>query len=183
MADDTPWLTGDELAAWLAYRAGTTLLEAALDRQLQQDAGIPLAYYQILAMLSEAPGRTRRMGDLAALTQFSQSRLSHAVSRLEHHGWVRRAPSPGDRRSTLATLTEQGHAALAAAAPGHVRAVRALVLDRLTPGQVAQLHAIFRAVADGLGCPEVGQAVPEECAGGPGDDAVTNPGAAGARRR
>ena len=79
-----------------------------------------MAYYLILAMLSDVPGRTLRMSDLAAVTQSSQSRLSHAVSRLERNGWVRRTPCPDDRRSTLAQLTDAGFAALAEAAPGHV---------------------------------------------------------------
>lgn len=144
------WLTPDELEAWLSFVASSTLLDATLDRQLQRDSGMPHAYYQILAMLSEVPGRTLRMSDLAEVTQSSQSRLSHAVGRLERNGWVCRQPCPDDRRSTLARLTEEGFAALAAAAPGHVRTVRAHVFDRLTVEQVAQLRDICRAVLSGL---------------------------------
>ena len=106
------WLTPDELSAWLVYVATTSLLDGALDRQLQRDSGMPMAYYLILAMLSDVPGRTLRMSDLAAVTQSSQSRLSHAVSKLERNGWVRRSPCPDDRRSTLAQLTDAGFAAL-----------------------------------------------------------------------
>ena len=147
---DERWLTPDELDAWLSYVATSTLLESALDRQLQRDSGMPHAYYQILAMLSEVPNRTLRMSDLAAVTQSSQSRLSHAVSRLERNGWVTRMPCPDDRRSTLAHLTDAGFAALAAAAPGHVRTVRAHLFDRLSCEQVAQLRAILKAVLSGL---------------------------------
>lgn len=149
--DETRWLEPDELEAWLSYVAATTLLEGELDRQLQRDAGIPHAYYQILAMLSEAPDRRLRMSQLAATTQSSQSRLSHAVARLEHKGWIRRKPCPEDRRSTFAQLTEEGFAALVAAAPGHVCTVRRHLFDRLTPEQVQQLHEITRAVLSGLG--------------------------------
>lgn len=148
--DGDHWLESEELGAWLSYVAATTLLESALDRQLQRDSGIPHAYYQILAMLSEVPGRTLRMSDLAAITQSSQSRLSHAVARLEGNGWVRRLPCPDDRRSTLARLTDEGFDALVAAAPGHVRAVREHVFDRLTPEQVRQLRDICAAVVDGI---------------------------------
>jgi DNA-binding MarR family transcriptional regulator len=148
--EDARWLSPEELDAWLSYVAASTLLDAALDRQLQRDAGMPLAYYQILAMLSDVPNRTLRMSDLAAMTQSSQSRLSHAVARLEANGWVRRMPCPGDRRSTLATLTDTGFEALAAAAPGHVATVRDHVFDHLTCEQVRQLKEIFRAVLDGL---------------------------------
>jgi DNA-binding MarR family transcriptional regulator len=149
--DETGWLEPDELETWLSYVAATTLLEGALDRQLQRDAGMPHAYYQILAMLSEVPDRSLRMSELAAITQSSQSRLSHAVARLERQGWVRRKPCPEDRRSTFAQLTEEGFAALAAAAPGHVCTVRRHLFDRLTPEQVEQLREITRAVLRGLG--------------------------------
>lgn len=153
MADDG-WLTDDQLDTWLSYVAMSSLLEAQLDRQLQRDSGLPHAYYQILAMLSEVPGRTLRMSDLAAITQSSQSRLSHAIARLERNGWVRRVPCPDDRRSTLARLTDAGFAVLAEAAPGHVSTVRTHLFDRLTPGQVGQLREICRTVLDGLDGPQ-----------------------------
>lgn len=157
MTDDG-WLTAEQLDAWLTFRAASTLLDAALDRQLQRDAGLPHAYYLILAMLSDVPGRTLRMSDLALMTQSSQSRLSHAVARLERNGWVRRVPCPDDRRSTLARLTDAGFDVLAAAAPGHVATVRAHVFDRLTAEQVAQLREIGAAILGGLdatqACPD-----------------------------
>ena len=52
----TRWLTPEEQRAWRAYIAGYLLLEDAIDRQLQQDAGMPHLYYSILANLSEVPG-------------------------------------------------------------------------------------------------------------------------------
>jgi DNA-binding MarR family transcriptional regulator len=151
---DDGWLTAEQLDAWLTFRAASTLLDAALDRQLQRDAGLPHAYYLILAMLSDVPGRTLRMSDLALMTQSSQSRLSHAVARLERNGWVRRVPCPDDRRSTLARLTDAGFDVLAAAAPGHVATVRAHVFDRLTAEQVAQLREIGAAILGGLDAPQ-----------------------------
>ena len=149
--EEPRWLEPDEMEAWLAYVGGSTLLDAALDRQLQRDSGMPHAYYQILVMLSHAPGRTLRMSELAMATQSSQSRLSHAVARLERQGWIRRTPCPNDRRSTFAQLTDAGYAALEAAAPGHVRTVRKHLFDRLTAEQVRQLRDIFREVLIGLG--------------------------------
>ena len=103
---------------------------------------MPHAYYEILVRLSEAPRRTLRMSDLAAATTSSRSRLSHAVARLEESGWVRRSTCPTDRRGQLAVLTDQGAAALAAAAPGHVEGVRRHLFDVLTPAQVRELAAI-----------------------------------------
>ena len=100
------------------------MLLDALDRQLQHDAGMPHGYYEILVRLSEAEDRTMRMSELAESTRSSRSRLSHAVTRLEERGWIERQECETDRRGQLAHLTDAGMAALAAAAPGHVAAVR-----------------------------------------------------------
>jgi DNA-binding MarR family transcriptional regulator len=144
MADDdcTRWLDDDEQGAWRSFLRAAAAIDEALDRQLQRDAGMPHAYYQVLAMLSESPERTLRMSELAQLTTSSASRLSHAVARLEEKGWVRRERHPTDRRGALAVLTDDGYDALRAAAPGHVAAVRQVLFDRLAPEQVSQLRAI-----------------------------------------
>ena len=146
----TRWLSEDEQRAWLAWLGASELLMAALDAQLQRDAGFPHAYYAILAQLSQAPERTLRMSDLASVVNASPSRLSHAVSKLEARGWVSRRPGTHDRRSMLATLTDAGHAVLGQQAPGHVAAVRAALFDALSPEQVIQLEQICAAVLDGL---------------------------------
>ncbi len=147
----TRWLSADEQRAWLAFLGASELLSSSLDAQLQRDAGFPLAYYSILAQLSAAPERTRRMSELAGTVNASASRLSHAVAKLEERGWVTRRPCPGDGRVTLATLTDVGHAVLAQQAPGHVEAVRRGLFDVLTPEQVGQLEQICRAVLQGAG--------------------------------
>lgn len=149
MAQEEPhWLDQTEQQAWRAFLAYVARLDDELDRQLQRDAGMPHAYYQVLAMLSEAPGRTLRMSELAQVTLSSPSRLSHAVARLEEKGWVRREPHPSDRRGALAVVTDAGYAALVTAAPGHVAAVRRAMFDRLDREQVRQLRSIFAALTD-----------------------------------
>jgi DNA-binding MarR family transcriptional regulator len=140
------WLTDEEQCAWRSFLAATRLVFDELDRELQRDAGMPHGYYTILVALSEAPERSLRMTELADVTGSSRSRLSHAVTRLEEGGWVRRRPCPSDRRGALATLTDEGMAVLVAAAPGHVEGVRRHLFDRLTADQVAQLRAICDAV-------------------------------------
>lgn len=151
------WLSDEEQHAWRAFLGFLAHLEEALDRQLQRDAGMPHAYYQVLAMLSESPGRSMRMSDLAATTSSSPSRLSHAVARLEERGWVRREKHPTDRRGSLAVLTDEGYAALVAAAPGHVEAVREALFDRLSPAQVTAMYDIFHTLADGAGAQPSGR--------------------------
>lgn len=144
------WLSDEEQRTWRTFLAAVRLLTTELDRELQRDADMPHAYYEILVALSEAPERTLRMSELAEVSLSSRSRLSHAVSRLEDEGWVERRDCPTDRRGALAVLTEKGFAVLAAAAPGHVDAVRRRLFDQLSADQVDQLGAISTAVRDGL---------------------------------
>ncbi|BCJ57623.1 MarR family transcriptional regulator [Micromonospora endophytica] len=149
----TRWLDPDEQRTWRAFLAASRALMETLDRELQRDAGMPHAYYEILVRLSEAPQRRLRMSELAEATGSSRSRLSHAVARLEAAGWVRREDCPTDRRGQLALLTEDGFATLAAAAPGHVEGVRRHLFDALSPAQVDQLRRISEALADHLNRP------------------------------
>ena len=140
----------DEQCTWRAFLTAMRLLSDRLDRELMHDANIPHTYYEILVALSEAPGRRLRMNQLADMCQSSRSRLSHAVNRLEEAGWVRREACPTDKRGALAVMTDEGFAAIEAAAPGHVEAVRRHVFDVLTPAQVRQLGEISAAIRDGL---------------------------------
>ncbi|MGC4746588.1 MarR family winged helix-turn-helix transcriptional regulator [Micromonospora sp. DT201] len=150
MAVMTRWLDPDEQRTWRAYLAASRALMDTLDRELQRDAGMPHAYYELLVVLSESPGRRLRMSDLAKAAGSSRSRLSHAVARLEAAGWVRREDCPTDRRGQVALLTDEGFATLAAAAPGHVEGVRRHLFDALSPAQVDQLRRISETLAEHL---------------------------------
>ncbi|HEX4362054.1 MAG TPA: MarR family transcriptional regulator [Pseudonocardia sp.] len=147
----TRWLDDDEQRTWRAFLAANRLLMDSLDRQLQHEAGIPHTYYEILVRLSEVPERALRMSQLAASSMSSRSRLSHAVARMEETGWVRRRECATDRRGAVCELTDAGMAAIKAAAPGHVEAVRTHLFDQLTPEQVVALREISQAVATHLG--------------------------------
>lgn len=140
------WLSPDEQEAWVAYLIATRLLWAELERDMQRGAGIPLTYYEILSVLSERGDRSARMSDLSTVLQVSPSRLSHAISRLEEMGCVRREVCPSDRRGWLAVLTDEGLRVVRAAAPTHVQSVRAHLFDLLSPGQLEQLHDISKTL-------------------------------------
>ncbi|GEL19669.1 MarR family winged helix-turn-helix transcriptional regulator [Pseudonocardia asaccharolytica] len=148
--DHTRWLDADEQRTWRAFLTANRLVLDRIERQLSQDSGMPLAYYEILVRLSEAPGHTLRMSTLASTALSSRSRLSHAVARLEEAGWVRRRACPTDRRGALAELTPEGMAVLEAAAPGHVESVRATLFDHLSPGQQAALREIVETLIGAL---------------------------------
>ena len=146
MSDGTPWLTREQLRAWMKLVAVMELLPAALDQQLQRDADLTHFDYMVVAMLSETDSRTLRMSALASATNASLPRLSHVVSRLEKRGLVARCPSTDDRRATDVRLTDDGYAAIVDAAPDHVRTARRVVIDALSEEQVGQLDGIAAAL-------------------------------------
>ena len=140
------WLQGIERDAWLSLIGVIIRLPAAMDTQLQRDAGLSHFEYTVMVNLSNTEGHVLRMSQLAGLCHSSLSRLSHVVARLERRGWLRRDPCPDDGRATLATLTDDGFAKLASAAPGHVEHVRNSVIDALDDEQLRQLHVIGEVI-------------------------------------
>ncbi|GAA1112456.1 MULTISPECIES: MarR family winged helix-turn-helix transcriptional regulator [Kitasatospora] len=149
-AEEPRWLSEEETESWLALGSMLIRLPAALDAQLQRDAGISHFEYQVMAGLSMSSERTLRMSELAVLADGSLSRLSHVVKRLEQRGWVRRTPDPEDGRYTLAVLTPAGWDKVVATAPGHVAEVRRLVFDPLTRAQQRQLREIGHRVTTAI---------------------------------
>lgn len=140
------WLNQSEREMWMRLVGVTFLLPGVLETQLKRDAGLTFFEYHVLAMLSEAEGRTRSMSELARWSNSSLSRLSHVVTRLERQGWVERQACADDRRATNAVLTDAGFAHLASHAPGHVEEVRRQVLDVLEPEQIVVMAEAFERV-------------------------------------
>lgn len=143
---DVDWLSEDQLREWRALVELVAVLPAALDAQLKRDAGLNSFEYHVLANLSLAAERSVPLSDLAARAQGSLSRLSHAITRLERAGWVERRACPGEGRRVEARLTDAGVAKLEEVAPGHVREARRLVVDVLSPDQLAALGEAARAI-------------------------------------
>lgn len=137
--DEPRWLDDEQQRTWRRLAAVVLKLPAALEQQLQRDAGLTHFEYWVLALLSEAPHRALRLSHLAGQASASLSRLSHVVTRLEERGWVERRRCPEDARATLAVLTDAGWAKVVEAAPGHVEAVRAQVFDGLDTEDVREL--------------------------------------------
>ncbi|MCM4084336.1 MarR family winged helix-turn-helix transcriptional regulator [Paractinoplanes hotanensis] len=147
---DTRWLDQQEQQTWRSFLMASRLLTDRLERDLKQDSNLSFAYYEILTRLSEAPGCSMRMANLAAACVFDRSRLSHAIDRLARDGWVRRVPIGADGRGQMAELTDEGLEVVRRAATGHVGRVRELMFDRLTRQQQAALRDISEVLATGM---------------------------------
>ncbi|GED00206.1 MarR family transcriptional regulator [Kocuria varians] len=143
---ETNWLSAQEREAWLALVSIMFRLPGAIEGQLRTEEDMSLAEYLVLAMLSEAPDHRHKMSALATATNTSQSRLSRIVARMEKDGLVTREGRQDDRRVVIAEITDAGLERVKEAAPAHVRHVREIVFDRLSPEQVGQLMEIGRAL-------------------------------------
>ena len=138
------WLDEDEMRAWESFLAAGALVDRRVDQQLKETAGLSHPQYEILVRLAAAPDGELRMTELADTLLTSKSGLTYQVTQLEKAGLVARRSCPSDVRGVLAVLTEAGRRRLEQAAPGHVALVRELLIDVLTPQQLAVL-------ADALG--------------------------------
>jgi DNA-binding MarR family transcriptional regulator len=147
--DEARWLTDEQQQMWRRFVEVLIRVPAALETQLQHDAGLTHMGYVVLFTLSEQADRRMSMSLLARNVTSSLSRLSHVVARLEGMGWVRRERNLEDGRVQIAVLTDEGYAKVVATAPGHVEAVQRLIFDRLTPAQVRQLAKASEAILDG----------------------------------
>lgn len=143
------WLTDAEQTAWRAYLRGSRRLEVALGEDLEA-VGLSLAEYELISMLSEAPGQAMRMSALADLIVQSRSRVTHTAARLERRGLVERTTCESDGRGVLLVLTEEGRTAVGRAAQVHVESVRRHLVSPLTPYQFQALGEAMQIVRDGL---------------------------------
>ncbi|QHF94585.1 MarR family transcriptional regulator [Streptomyces sp. NHF165] len=149
-ATEPKWLNEEETRTWLALVALATRLPAALDTQMQRDAGMTHFEYHVMAALSMAPEGALRPRDLAATAGSSLSRVSHLLRRLENKGWIERTPDPDDSRYSYASLTPAGQEKMARTAPDHVATARRLVFDALTPAQQRQLTTIGERICTAI---------------------------------
>lgn len=150
VADDptVPWLSADEERAWRAFRRLLTALPARTARDLAADSGLSAPDYEVLSTLSERDARRRALKELAAKMEWSRSRLSHHLDRMEARELVEREPDPADARGCLVRLTEHGLGVLEEAAPRHVRSVRRRFVDHLSPEELAVLERVSSRIAD-----------------------------------
>jgi len=144
------WLSGDEEKAWRGFVALRIGLVGYLARQLAQECGITEAEFEVLVVVSEAPGQRIRSRELGKALNWERSRLSHQIARMEERGMVAREQCENDARGFDVLLTKVGLKAIQAAAPKHLEAVRHCFIDLLTPAQMKALANIADVVGEHL---------------------------------
>ncbi|MBP2320842.1 DNA-binding MarR family transcriptional regulator [Kibdelosporangium banguiense] len=148
------WLDEAEDRAWRGYRRMFLLLNAQVNRELAQQSGLSEPDYDVLSTLSEARDHRYRLKKLAERMLWSQSRLSHHVTRMQQRGLVTREECTDDARGATILLTQAGRRAIEAAAPLHVESVRRHFFDHLTREQIEILGDATNAVVSALKTPD-----------------------------
>jgi DNA-binding MarR family transcriptional regulator len=141
-------LDRDQLAVYFALMEVGSLLQYAVEKQLQDDGGISWVQFQILAGLTFHPDGRQRMTDIADRIVYSRSGLTYQARELEKNGYITRNPDPADQRSTIISITDQGRSLVRAILPAHEQVVRRKLLDGLTPADAATLTRILAGVLD-----------------------------------
>jgi DNA-binding MarR family transcriptional regulator len=144
------WLDERQQHVWQAYLHMNQHLSAALEDQLERDAGLSAADYKVLHPLSEAPDGVLRARELGGEIGWDRSRLSHHVRRMEKRGLVAREECVEDARGLMVRLTPAGRTAIEDAAPAHVETVRRLFFDLLSDEDLDTLAAVFDRVLEHL---------------------------------
>lgn len=152
--DPVQWLAPEEQSAWRAFLEMHDELMLRLERDLHERTGLSSTDYQVLVVLSEHPEGRVRPVEMCRALRWEQSRVSHQVTRMEKRGLVERSTCEEDGRGSLVGITPAGRRAIEAAAPGHVSALRALLVAPLGPDGMLQLGELSRRVLDAMENPE-----------------------------
>lgn len=126
------WVDEHGMRAWRELLHAHAHVTRVLEAELEAAHRLPLASYDVLVQLAEAPNGELRMSELAQAVLLSRSGLTRLVDRLEREGLVARRSCPSDARGTLATLTPQGFDRLRAASGTHLKGVARHVLSHFS---------------------------------------------------
>jgi DNA-binding MarR family transcriptional regulator len=133
------------LGAWSALLEAHATLLRRLETDLENETGLALADFDVLAQLALAGGQLR-MSDLADKALISRSGMTRRVARLVGEGLVRRESAAADARGVIVTLTQEGETRLLNTAPVHARGVASLFVARLDDQELEALEATLSKV-------------------------------------
>jgi DNA-binding MarR family transcriptional regulator len=143
--------TADHVAAWRALLTAHAELTERIDAALREAGVIPLRWYDALLCLYEAPGRRRRLSQMAKAALLSRSGLSRLVDRLEEAGLLVREPSEVDARGAYAVLTPAGLQALRRCWRVYGPQIDALVGRPMTQAEARSVAGLLGRLVQGAG--------------------------------
>jgi DNA-binding MarR family transcriptional regulator len=136
---------GRGIGAWLSLLRAHATLMRQLETQLEQQTGLALADYDVLAQLAIADGELR-MTELANRALISRSGMTRRVARLVDEGLVPRSEPNADGRGVVVGLSDAGVARLAETVPPHARGIAEYFVSRLDDEELAVLETALDKV-------------------------------------
>lgn len=140
---EAPDLDEAQLVVWRGFLEAHATVIRKLERDLIDQAGVPLTWYDVLVHLSEAPRKRMRHQVLADSLLLSRSGVTRLVDRMVKAGLVQREASADDRRVSYVILTMEGRATLDRAGPGHIHSVAEHFGRHLRAPEIGALNSFF----------------------------------------
>jgi DNA-binding MarR family transcriptional regulator len=116
-------IDAERLAVWRAFLRAHSAMLRRISRDLDEAGLPPLAWYDVLAALRDAPEGRLRQVELAEQVMLSNSGLSRLLDRIEAKQLIERLSCETDRRAFFITLTDEGRELLERMWPVYARGV------------------------------------------------------------
>jgi MarR family transcriptional regulator, 2-MHQ and catechol-resistance regulon repressor len=119
-----------------------------LGRELEQNVGIPLVFFDVLIHVGGAPESRLTMSRLSADVALTTGGVTRLVDRMVQAGLVARENCPNDRRSIYVVLTPEGHALLGRAIAEHIDGIDRHLVAHLDDRERAGLEVALVKILD-----------------------------------
>lgn len=136
---------GTAISLTVSLARAVARLERDLDQTVSQPFGLSLSTYRVLFSL-HAVGPLRP-GDLSGITTLAPGSVTSILKRLEDDGLVTRRRNDVNRRESIVTLTDAGHA-LTATVMKASSARQEKWLEALTWGETIELIRLLHRLID-----------------------------------
>jgi DNA-binding MarR family transcriptional regulator len=142
-----PRLDAERLATWRALMAATARLERSVERELLDEFGMSLDWFEALGALQRA-GAPMRVNELTEELAAVHSSLVRRLDRLEERGWIERRRNTDiiDARAVWVVLTREGRDVWRDANVVYRRGVQTYFARHLTETDLGALSRILGKV-------------------------------------
>lgn len=134
------------LQMWRAFLQTHSTVVKYLERRMQEQHGLPLAWWDVLLQLADGPEGRLRMGELAESVLLTRSGITRLVDRMIADGLVSREACPGDRRGYYAVITQKGKDIIELVGPDHSKDAWEVFLGHINEEEADLMEKIFSRV-------------------------------------
>ena len=131
---------------WRSFLETHSTVVKYLERRMQEQHGLPLAWWDVLQQLSGGPEGRLRMGELAESVLLTRSGITRLLDRMIEAGLVVREPCPGDRRGYYAVITRLGLDTIEKVGPDHSKDAWEVFLGHISEDEAVLLEKVFGRV-------------------------------------